>query len=381
MWTAKYAMKQTRSQYRNTGVYVNGTYPKLEFAEGMFMESNIHKYSGTLRSLKEGQKMFESCPLLYESHIYRCDNLTDASTMYLNCKSLRKVEMPHTSGLITATGMFKGCASLKEVTLCNSFIQNMDEMFSGAGNANLLFKNGANDPKLIPNAESAISAWSNSKIKSFNGYRFAALKDATSMFEGCKKLKAVTNCNFEVLTTATNMYKDCQKLMYDANKYVLVTSVGGIYTNCDSMVRNSSSFPSLTSTTNLFKDCKNLKLSIHDANEAFMRAANTEGMYSGCSKLEKVYGIISSTTDTNTTGSKPLNLMVKEVAGIDSASPLMFPTTSTADMFAGCTSLKMVALRFPNVTELTDELFADSKNSLKEVYISADLVEEAPHFL
>lgn len=379
MTTARYAMKETRSRRKNNGVYVNGTYPNLVFAEGMFLNSYIRKYSGTLRSLTEGKKMFDSCPFLKESYIYGCKGLTDASFMYDTCKSLIKVEMPHTESLANAEGMFKDCKRLKEVTLCNSYIRNMNNMFSGTGNVKMLFKNGLNgpndlspgDPKRIPNAVSAQYAWSNSKIKSFKGYTFAALEDATGMFEGCKELKAVTNCKFDVLTTATNMYKDCQKLMYDANKYVLVTSVSGIYTNCDSMVRNSSSFPSLTNTSNLFTDCKDLKLSIHDANEAFKSAVNTNGMYSGCSKLEKVYGINSNTT----------NLMVKEVAGIDSALPLLFPPVETTDMFAGCTSLKMVALRFSKLTALTDELFADSKNSLKEAYISADEAESAEIFL
>lgn len=197
--------------------------------------------------------------------------LDDGTRMFKDCTDLKSFYSTNFKSCETATGMFEGCTALKRVNSPNVFYKTVSDKIKGVKYGSRMFAgSGLEEIEL----------------------NLPALRNGSSMFEGCKFLSLVT-LNLTNCKNMNRMFSNCIRLsevnfpthlsQYSNVDYLVnIQSAEYAFSNCRDLVNfNVPQMNKLTQGKYMFAGCS----SLHQLNTLFPALVNGESMFQSCSDL------------------------------------------------------------------------------------------------
>ncbi len=188
-----------------------------------------------------------------------------------NLTTISHIERLNTSSVTSMSRMFDGCSNLTSLDLSEfntSYVTHMDYMFNNC-----------------------------SKLASLEVYQFntSEVTDMTCMFRGCSKLLVISLAGFNTANVArmNGMFENCSSLkrLYTSNiNTSKVISMMNMFKGCSSLTSldvKGFNTAKVNNMNSMFENCSSLT-SLDVSNFTFVEN-KSENVFSGCSRLEKLF--------------------------------------------------------------------------------------------
>ncbi len=261
--------------------------------------------------------MFLGCSCLTSLDLssYNTLNLTAMNGLFKECSSLTSLDLSSfdTSNVTEMIDVFYGCSSLTNLDLsnfCTSNVTNMYAMFSGCSSLTRLDVSSFNTSN-VTNMYAMFSGCSSLTRLDVSSFNTSNVTYMGWMFSGCSSLTRLDLSSFNTsnVTDMDGMFSDCSSLTrLDLSSFNTsnVTDMYWMFSGCSSLTSlDVSNFntSNVTSMWYMFKKCSSLpSLDLSSFNTS--NVTDMGEMFFGCSALEAIYvGEKWSTKDvTNSEG-------------------------------------------------------------------------------